>query len=105
MNLSVGDETVNASGLDTVQFDAPLNGTDLVVTFDSYYFTPTYLLWAKAIYGGGNTATLLAQDINASDAPLYWFQSGFDIHAHGDMTVTSSTLSGASIHCEARCQF
>ncbi len=105
MNVSVGDETVNASGLDTVQFDAPLNGTDLVVTFDSYYFTPTYLLWAKAIYGGGNTATLLAQDINASDAPLYWFQSGFDIHAHGDMTVTSSTLSGASIHCEARCQF
>ncbi|DAC23930.1 MAG TPA: hypothetical protein D7H91_00070, partial [Candidatus Poseidoniales archaeon] len=44
MNVSVGDETVNASGLDTVQFDAPLNGTDLVVTFDSYYFTPTYLL-------------------------------------------------------------
>ena len=105
MNLSVGDETVNASGLDTVQFDAPLNGTDLVITFDSYYFTPTYVLWAKAIYGGGNTATLLAQNINASDAPLYWFQSGFDIHAHGDLTVTSSTLSGASIHCEALCQF
>jgi len=105
MNVSLGNETVNASGVDTVQFDAPLNGTDLVITFDSYYFTPTYVLWAKAIYGGGNTETLLAQDIEASDAPLYWFQSGFDIHAHGDLTVTSSTLSGANLHCEALCQF
>ena len=105
MNVSLGNETVNASGLDTVQFDAPLNGTDLVITFDSYYFTPTYVLWAKAIYGGGNTETLLAQEIEASDAPLYWFQSGFDIHAHGDLTVTSSTLSGANVHCEALCQF
>ena len=105
MNVSLGNETVNASGLDTVQFDAPLNGTDLVITFDSYYFTPTYVLWAKAIYGGGNTETLLAQEIEASDAPLYWFQSGFDIHAHGDLTVTSSTLSGANVHCEAVCQF
>mgnify|MGYP005721122865 CR=1 FL=1 len=105
MNVSLGDETVNASGLDTVQFDAPLNGTDLVVSFDPYYFTPTYVLWAKAIYGGGNTETLLAQDITASDAPLYWFQSGFDIHAHGDLTVTSSTVLGANIHCEGICQF
>ena len=105
MNISLGDETVNASGLDMVSFDAPLNDTDLVITFDSYYFTPTYVLWAKAIYGGGNTETLLAQDIEAADAPLYWFQSGFDIHAHGDMTVTSSTISGAKITCEGLCQF
>ena len=105
MNITLGDETVNASGLDMVSFDAPLNDTDLVITFDSYYFTPTYVLWAKAIYGGGNTETLLAQDIEAADAPLYWFQSGFDIHAHGDMTVTSSTISGAKITCEGLCQF
>ena len=105
MNVSLGDDTVNASGLDIVQFDAPLNGTDLVISFDPYYFTPTYVLWAKAIYAGGNTETLLAQDITASDAPLYWFQSGFDIHAHGDLTVTSSMVSGANIHCEGLCQF
>jgi hypothetical protein len=105
MNVTLGDETINASGLDLIQFDAPLNNTDLIVTFDSYYFTPTYVLWAKAIYGGGNTETLLAQDIDAADAPLYWFQSGFDIHAHGDLTITSSTVSGANIHCESLCQF
>ena len=105
MNITLGDETVNASGLDMVSFDAPLNDTDLVITFDSYYFTPTYVLWAKAIYGGGNTDTLLAQNIDAADAPLYWFQSGFDIHAHGDITVTSSTISGAKITCEGLCQF
>lgn len=105
MNVTLGDETVNASGLDLIQFDAPLNATDLVLTFDSYYFTPTYVLWAKAIYGGGNTETHLAQDIEAHEAPLYWFQSGFDIHAHGDLSITSSTVSGANIHCEGLCQF
>ena len=104
-NVTLGDETVSASGEELVQFDAPLNGTDLVVSFDSYYFTPTYVLWAKAIYGGGNTETVLAQDMNASDAPLYWFQSGFDINAHGDLTITSSTVSGASIHCDSLCRF
>ena len=105
MDVTLGDETINASGLDVIQFDAPLNGVDLIITFDSYYFTPTYVLWAKAIYGGGNTETLLAQDIDAADAPLYWFQSGFDIRAHGDLSITSSTVSGASIHCESLCRF
>ena len=104
-NVTIGNETISASGEELVQFDVPLNGTDLVVSFDSYYFTPTYVLWAKAIYGGGNAETILAQDMDAYDAPLYWFQSGFDINAHGDLSITSSTISGASIHCESLCRF
>ncbi|MGA0352338.1 MAG: CARDB domain-containing protein [Poseidonia sp.] len=104
-NVTIGNETISASGQELVQFDVPLNGTDLMVSFDSYYFTPTYVLWAKAIYGGGNSETVLAQDMDASDAPLYWFQSGFDINAHGDLSITSSTVSGASIHCASLCRF
>ena len=104
-NVTIGDETFNLSGEQLAQFNVPLNGTDIVVSFDSYYFTPTYVLWAKAIYGGGNAETVLAQDMDASDAPLYWFQSGFDINAHGDLSITSSTISGASIHCESLCRF
>ena len=104
-NVSLGNETINASGTNIVQFDAPLNGTELVVMFDSLYFQPTYVLWAKAIYGGGNTETLLAEDLTAVNAPLYWFQSGFEIHAHGGLTVTSSEIMGADIHCKALCRF
>ncbi|MEC8151764.1 MAG: hypothetical protein VX068_03875, partial [Candidatus Thermoplasmatota archaeon] len=103
-DVILGDETINASGSDLVQFDVPLNATDLVLSFDTYYFTPTYVLWAKAIYGGGNTETVLAQDMDVAYAPLYWFQSAFDIHAHGDLTITSSTVSGADIHCKAFCR-
>ena len=105
MEVTLGEQTVNASGNDIVQFDAPLNGTDLTLSFDSYYFTPTYVMWAKAIYGGGNTETVYAQDMEAVNAPLYWFQSGFHIHAHGDLSVISSTLLGAEIHCKSLCQF
>ena len=103
-DVILGDETLNASGSDLVQFDVPLNATELVLSFDTYYFTPTYVLWAKAIYGGGNAETVLAQDMDVAYAPLYWFQSAFDIHAHGDLTITSSTVSGADIHCEALCR-
>ena len=105
MNVTFGDTVINASGLDMVQFDAPLNGTDLEINFDSYYFTPTYVLWAKAIHSGGDTSTLMAQEIPASDAPLYWFQSAYDIVANGDLTVTSSTIEGANITCASLCDF
>ena len=66
MNVTYGETVFNASGTDMVQFDVPLNGTDLVLNFDSYYFTPTYVLWAKAIHSGGDSATLMAQEIRAA---------------------------------------
>ena len=105
VNFTYGETTVNASGSDTVEFDVPLNGTDLEISVEAAYFTPTYVLWAKAIHSGGDTVTIPAQDIPATEAPLYWFQSGFDLHAHGDLTVTSSTLLGANISCAALCSF
>jgi hypothetical protein len=105
MNVKYGDTTVNASGLDIVQFDVPLNDTNLTITFDAYYFTPTYILWAKAIHSGGDTVTIMAQDITATNAPLYWFQSSFDLIAHGDMSITSFEIEGANITCHRLCQF
>ena len=75
-DVILGDETLNASGSDLVQFDVPLNATDLVLSFDTYYFTPTYVLWAKAIYGGGNAETVLAQDM---DCLLYTSPSPRDV--------------------------
>ena len=105
VNFTYGETTVNASGSDTVEFNVPLNGTDLEISVETAYFTPTYVLWAKAIHSGGDTMTIPAQDISASEAPLYWFQSGFDLHAHGDLTVTSSSILGGNISCAAICSF
>ena len=105
MNASYDNTTFNASGEDLIQFNVPLNGTDIVINFDSYYFTPTYVLWAKAIHSGGETSTLMAQDIAAADAPLYWFQSGYEIVANGSLNVNNGEIEGASIHCATSCQF
>ena len=105
MNASYDNTTFNASGEDLIQFNVPLNGTDIVINFDSYYFTPTYVLWAKAIHSGGDTSTLMAQDIAAADAPLYWFQSGYEIVANGSLNVNNGEIEGASIHCATSCQF
>jgi hypothetical protein len=105
VDVTYGNTTINASGSEIVQFNVPLNGTDLEVSIATSYLTPTYVMWAKAIHSGGDTATLMAQDISASEAPLYWFQSGFEIHAHGEFTVNSSSIMGASISCDSLCSF
>ena len=104
-NVTMGDTTVDARGSDSVQFDAPLNATNLTVTFDAYYFTPTYLLQAQAIYGGGNVETLQAPDIIANNAPLYWFQSGFDLAVNGQFDAVNSELRGANLSCSMACSF
>ena len=105
MDVIFGETTVNASGFDMVQFDVPLTGENLTFTFDSYYFTPTYVLSAKAIHSGGDTSTLLAQDMEAENAPLYWFQSAYDIIAYGQVSLNHATLEGANLECHALCQF
>ena len=104
-NITHDETTVNASGTDLVQFDVPLNATNLSITFDAYYFTPTYVLWAKVIHSGGDTSTLMAPDIEANNAPLYWFQSAYDLVVDGELSVTSADIEGANISCSSLCSF
>lgn len=104
-NVSLGNTTINASGESTVQFNTPLDGESLTFTFTSYYFTPTYLQWAQAIYGGGSTVRLQATDIQSTNAPLYWFDSGYDLEINGHLNVVNSEIRGANISCQNHCRF
>lgn len=104
-NVSFGDETQNLSGEDSVQFNAPLNGTSLTFTFTSYYFTPTYLTWAQAIHSGGSTVRHQAMDIASENAPLYWFGAAFDITVNGQLNAEASNITGANISCQHHCRF
>ena len=104
-NVSLGDETQNLSGEDSVQFNAPLNGTSLTFTFTSYYFTPTYLTWAQAIHSGGSTVRHQAMDIASENAPLYWFGAAFDLTVNGQLNAEASNITGANISCQHHCRF
>lgn len=104
-NVSLGDETRNLSGEDSVQFNAPLNGTSLTFTFTSYYFTPTYLTWAQAIHSGGSTVRHQAMDLASENAPLYWFGAAFDITVNGQLNAEASNITGANISCQHHCRF
>ena len=104
-NVSLGDDTRNLSGEDSVQFNAPLNGTNLTFTFTSYYFTPTYLTWAQAIHSGGSTVRYQAMDIASENAPLYWFNAAFDITVNGQLNAEDSNITGANITCQHHCRF
>ena len=104
-NVSLGDETQNLSGQDSVQFNAPLNGSSLTFTFTSYYFTPTYLTWAQAIHSGGSTVRHQAMDIASENAPLYWFDAAFDITVNGQLNAEASNITGANISCQHHCRF
>ena len=104
-NVSLGDETRNLSGEDSVQFNAPLNGTSLTFTFTSYYFTPTYLTWVQAIHSGGSTVRHQAMDLASENAPLYWFGAAFDITVNGQLNAEASNITGANISCQHHCRF
>lgn len=100
------NQTINASGSDMVQFDVSLNGTELAFTFESGGFTSamgSYVLWAKAIYNGGTSQTIKAEQIETLNAPLYWFQSAFDVIVEGSMDLSQAHVYGANISCPGSC--
>ena len=104
-NVTFDNTTVNASGENTVQFNAPLTGEVLTFTFTSYYFTPTYVQWAQAIHSGGSTVRVQATELVSTNAPLYWFDSGYDLEVNGQLNVLNSEIRGANISCQHHCRF
>lgn len=104
-NVTLGNTTVSAAGESNVQFNTPLEGETLTFTFTSYYFTPTYLEWVQAIHSGGTTVRVQATDLVSENAPLYWFDSGYDVVVNGQLNAVNSVLQGANISCENDCRF
>jgi hypothetical protein len=103
-NITIGNETRDAVGLDQVDIPASLNGTPLVVEFDIYYFFSTQVSSVQALHSGsGSTAIIDAEDLDHIGGSLKWNTASFAIDVQGTLTVNNATIGGADLTCSGTC--
>jgi hypothetical protein len=103
-NITIGNETRDAVGLDQVDIPANLNGTPLVVEFDIYYFFSTQVSSVQALHSGsGSTAIIDAEDLDHIGGSLKWNTASFTLDVQGTLTVNNATIGGADLACSGTC--
>jgi hypothetical protein len=103
-NITIGNETRDAVGLDQVDIPASLDGTPLVVEFDIYYFFSTQVTSVQALHSGsGSTAIIHAEDLDHIGGSLKWNTASFNLDVQGTLTVSDATLGGADLACSGTC--
>ncbi|MDB2623819.1 hypothetical protein N9X98_02105 [Candidatus Poseidoniales archaeon] len=103
-NITIGNETRDAVGLDQVDIPASLNGTPLVVEFDIYYFFSTQVSSVQALHSGsGSTAIIDAEDLDHIGGSLKWNTASFVLDVQGTLTVNNATIGGADLACSGTC--
>jgi hypothetical protein len=103
-NITIGNETRDAVGLDQVDIPANLNGTPLVVEFDIYYFFSTQVSSVQALHSGsGSTAIIDAEDLDHIGGSLKWNTASFALDVQGTLTVNNATIGGADLACSGTC--
>ena len=103
-NITIGDETRNAVGLDHVDIPAALNGTTLLVEFHIYYFFATQITSVQALHSGsGGTVVIDAEGLNHTAGSLKWNSAAFTLDVQGSFTMNSAIIAGAEISCAHTC--
>ncbi|MBT3452381.1 MAG: hypothetical protein HN444_03380 [Euryarchaeota archaeon] len=103
-NITIGNETRDAVGLDQVDIPASLNGTPLVVEFDIYYFFSTQVSSVQALHSGsGSTAIIDAEDLDHIGGSLKWNTASFALDVQGTLMVNNATIGGADLTCSGTC--
>ena len=105
MNITVGDQTVDAAGQDTVSIEVPLDGTDIVVDFYIYHVFPIQITSLQALHtGSGEIPILAAHEINHTNGSLTWSEASFLMTVFGTMHMENSSTFGADILCAGVCE-
>jgi hypothetical protein len=103
-NITIGNETRDAVGLDQVDILVSFNGTPLVVEFDIYYFFSTQVSSVQALHSGsGSTAIIDAEDLDHIGGSLKWNTASFALDVQGTLTVNNATIGGADLTCSGTC--
>ena len=103
-NITIGNETRDAVGLDQVDIPASLDGTPLTVEFDIYYFFSTQVTSIQALHSGSEgTAILDAEDLDHIGGSLKWNTASFILDVQGTLTVSNATIGGADLACSGTC--
>lgn len=105
-NATFLDTTIDVAELNSqiIEFDdVPLDGRTLDVNFSIFTFSDVKVTEARVIYNGGQQLRLLAEDIEATNSNLWWYNAGFDLVVYGELSVVGSHIRGANITCFGTC--
>jgi len=104
-NATLDTTTVDVAALDSkiIEFnDVPLDGTLLNVTFSIYTFADVKVTKVIAIYDG-EQSQLVAEEMNTTNANLWWYNAAFNVIVHGDFSMSDGELRGGNITCHGTC--
>ena len=105
MNVTVGDQTVDAAGQDSVSIEVPLDGTGLVVDFYIYHAFPIQITSLQALHtGSGEMPILAAHEINQTHGSLTWSEASFSMTVFGNMQMDNAAIFGADLLCAGMCE-
>jgi len=103
LNVIVGEEVTNASGVQFVDITVPLNGSDIYVNFSIGTFLIAHITSVSFAHSGDTVITFSPQEINYQRASLVWLSSSFTMNVLGSFTMDSATLGGADLNCIGEC--
>jgi len=102
-DITVGEVTIDAGGQEFVDFTVPLNGSDIIVDFSTFYSVITHIESVSFAHSGDTVVNYSPQDISYERASLFWISSSFSIDILGSFTMDSATLDGADLNCVGQC--
>ena len=102
-DITVGEVTIDAGDQEFVDFTVPLNGSDIIVDFSTFYSVITHIESVSFAHSGDTVVNYSPQDISYERASLFWISSSFSIDILGSFTMDSATLDGADLNCVGQC--
>jgi len=102
-DITVGEVTIDAGDQEFVDFTVPLNGSDIIVDFSTFYSVITHIESVSFAHSGDTVVNYSPQDISYERASLFWISSSFSIDILGSFTMDSATFDGADLNCVGQC--
>ena len=102
-DITVGEVTIDAGDQEFVDFTVPLDGSDIIVNFSTFYSVITHIESVSFAHSGDTVVNYTPQEISYERASLFWISSSFSIDILGSFTMDSATLDGADLNCVGQC--
>ncbi|MCS5533312.1 MAG: hypothetical protein NZ736_03525 [Candidatus Poseidoniaceae archaeon] len=102
-DITVGEVTIDAGEQEFVDFIVPLDGSDIIVDFSTFYSVITHIESVSFAHSGDTVVNYSPKDISYERASLFWISSSFSIDILGSFTMDSATLDGADLNCVGQC--
>ena len=105
-NITVGEQTINATNSSQVEIDVEFNSSYFDVVFEMYSYILPEITSIQSRDVNGVIQTISAKEINQTNGSLVWNGGhSFDVKIDGNINSQGGELHGANILCSGSCIF